>query len=90
MNIDKKTAKARFTIEKHKDSYEIKEFANVTFRMGSPSKGSGYEYYFYSDQTPREIVIPDEIDRIVFGSVVDDKRCERVRILDPQRIQAGL
>ena len=52
MNIDKKTAKTQFTIEKHRDSYEIKEFANVCFRVGSPSKGSGYEYYFGSDRTP--------------------------------------
>ncbi len=62
MNIDKKTAKTQFTIEKHRDSYEIKEFANVCFRVGSPSKGSGYEYYFGSDRTPREITIPDQID----------------------------
>ena len=63
MNIDKKTARTLFEIAKHGDSYEIKGFANVVFRS-APGKGSGYEYYFGSDRTPREIVIPDQIDEL--------------------------
>ena len=62
MNLDRKTAKERFTISKHKDTYEITGFSGVGYRQGTWGKGSGYEYYFYDDKTPREIVIPEEID----------------------------
>ena len=62
MNLDKKTAKQRFTISKHKDTYEIKGFSGVILRRGTFGKGSGYEYYFSDAKTPREIVIPEEID----------------------------
>ena len=61
-NLDRKTAKERFTISKHKDTYEITGFSNVGYRQGTWGKGSGYEYYFYDDKTSREITIPDEID----------------------------
>ena len=62
MNIDKKTAKEKFVLSKHKDTYEIKGFSGVSFRSAPGHKGSGYEYFFGSDRIPREIVIPDEID----------------------------
>ena len=62
MNLDRKTAKERFTISKHKDTYEITGFSGVGYRQGTWGKGSGYEYFFYDDKTPREIVIPEEID----------------------------
>ena len=59
---DEKTAKKTFRIEKHRDSYEITAFANVSYRAVAGCKGSGYEYFFATETCPREIRIPDAID----------------------------
>ena len=62
IRMDKKTARSKFTLSKHHDTYEIKGYSGVTFREGRVFKGSGYEYFFVDTRIPREITIPDEID----------------------------